>query len=64
MRLSDLTVQELLALANLLLKIADDDSAGDPSASGEITCEIRHVVRLIMEKIEQQGNMLPGAVLN
>ena len=50
MRLSELTVPELLALANILLRIAEEIPAGDKRATREARDEIAHVLSLISEK--------------
>ncbi len=64
MRLSDLTVQELLALANVLLKIADDGEGEGEAASGEVIDEIKYILRLVTEKAGHNGAMLAGSALN
>ena len=50
MRLTELTVPELLALANILLRIAEEIPAEDRKATREARDEITHVLRLIAEK--------------
>ncbi len=50
MRLSDLTVPELLALANVLLRIAEDIPPEDRQATREARDEIAYVLALIAEK--------------
>jgi hypothetical protein len=50
MRLTELTVPELLALANILLRIAEDIPAADRQAVREARDEISYVLRLIAEK--------------
>jgi hypothetical protein len=50
MRLSELTVPELLSLANLLLRMAKDIPAEDRKATREARDEIAHVLKLIADK--------------
>jgi hypothetical protein len=50
MMLSDLTVPELLALANVLLRIAEDIPPEDRQATREARDEIAYVLALIAEK--------------
>ncbi len=50
MRLSELTVPELLALANILLRIAEEIPVEDKRATREARDEIAHVLSLISEK--------------
>lgn len=50
MRLNDLTVPELLALANILLRIAEEIPKEDKRATREARDEIAYVLRLITEK--------------
>ncbi len=50
MRLADLTVPELLALANILLRIAEEIPVEDRRATREARDEIAYVLRLISEK--------------
>ena len=50
MRLADLTVSELLALANILLRIAEEIPKGDRRATREARDEVAYVLRLIAEK--------------
>ena len=50
MRLSDLTVPELLALANVLLRMAEDIPPEDRRATREARDEIAYVLALIAEK--------------
>ncbi len=50
MRLAELTVAELLALANILLRIAEEIPAGDKRATRDARDEIAYVLRLIAEK--------------
>jgi hypothetical protein len=57
MRLTELTVPELLALANILLRIAEEIPAEDRKATREARDEIAHVLRLIAEK---EGSIQPS----
>jgi hypothetical protein len=50
MRLTELTVPELLALANILLRIAEDIPVEDRRATLEARDEISYVLKLIAEK--------------
>jgi hypothetical protein len=50
MRLDELTVPELLALANILLRIAEEIPAEDRRATREARDEIAYVLKLITEK--------------
>jgi hypothetical protein len=50
MRLTELTVSELLALANILLRIAEEIPVGDRQAAREARDEISYVLQLIAEK--------------
>ncbi len=50
MRLTDLTVSELLALANILLRIAEEIPKDDRRATREARDEVAYVLRLIAEK--------------
>jgi len=50
MRLADLTVPELLALANILLRIAEEIPSEDRQATREARDEIAYVLKLISEK--------------
>ncbi|MFZ0572656.1 MAG: hypothetical protein WA265_03790 [Rhodomicrobium sp.] len=50
MRLTELTVPELLALANILLRIAEEIPVDDRRATREARDEIAYVLRLISEK--------------
>jgi hypothetical protein len=50
MRLSELTVPELLALANILLRIAEEIPVEDKRATREARDEIAYVLSLISEK--------------
>ncbi|MGO9483004.1 MAG: hypothetical protein ACLPX9_00250 [Rhodomicrobium sp.] len=57
MRLAELTVPELLALANILLRIAEEIPPEDRPATREARDEIAYVLRLISEK---EGAMHPS----
>jgi hypothetical protein len=50
MRLAELTVSELLALANILLRIAEEIPVEDRKATKEARDEIAYVLKLITEK--------------
>jgi hypothetical protein len=50
MRLTELTVPELLALANILLRIAEEIPVEDRRATREARDEISYVLHLIAEK--------------
>jgi hypothetical protein len=50
MRLEELTVPELLALANILLRIAEEIPAEDRRAAREAREEIAYVLKLISDK--------------
>jgi hypothetical protein len=50
MRLDELTLPELLALANILLRIAEEIPVGDKRATREARDEIAYVLKLINEK--------------
>ena len=50
MRLDELTVSELLALANILLRIAEEIPAEDSRATREARDEISYVLKLIAAK--------------
>ncbi len=50
MRLAELTVPELLALANVLLRIADEIPKEDRRATRDARDEIAYVLKLITEK--------------
>jgi hypothetical protein len=50
MRLTELTVSELLALANILLRIAEEIPVEDRRATREARDEISYVLKLIAEK--------------
>jgi hypothetical protein len=63
MRLTELTVPELLALANILLRIAEDIPVEDRRATREARDEISYVLQLIAEK-EGTGQPSPGPSLN
>ena len=57
MRLAELTVPELLALANVLLRIAEEIPVEDKRATREARYEISYVLSLIAEK--EGGAALP-----
>jgi hypothetical protein len=50
MRLADLTISELLALANILLRIAEDTPERDGAETLETVDEIKYILRLVSEK--------------
>jgi len=50
MRLSELTVPELVTLANFLLRLAEDIPADDRQATREARDELTYVMNLIAEK--------------
>ncbi|MGO9545187.1 MAG: hypothetical protein ACLPPF_10375 [Rhodomicrobium sp.] len=50
MRLAELTVPELLALANVLMRIAEEIPAEDKRATRDARDEISYVLELIAEK--------------
>jgi hypothetical protein len=50
MRLAELTVPELLALANVLLRIAEEIPKEDRRATRDARDEIAYVLKLISEK--------------
>jgi hypothetical protein len=50
MRLTELTVPELLALANVLLRIAEEIPKEDRRATRDARDEIAYVLKLISEK--------------
>ncbi len=60
MRLAELTVPELLALANVLLRIADEIPKEDRRATRDARDEIAYVLKLITEK---EGNTEPSIAL-
>jgi hypothetical protein len=60
MRLAELTVSELLALANVLLRIADEIPKEDRRATRDARDEIAYVLKLISEK---EGAISPSAPL-
>ena len=62
MRLTELTVPELLALANILLRIAEEIPVDDRRATREARDEIAYVLRLISEKEDAHSSGPPGAV--
>jgi hypothetical protein len=57
MRLSELTVPELLTLANFLLRVAEEIPAEDRQATREARDEITYVMNLIAEK---EGSIQPS----
>ncbi len=57
MRLSELTVPELVTLANFLLRLAEDIPAEDRQATREAREEITYVMNLIAEK---EGSVKPS----
>ena len=60
MRLEELTVPELLALANVLLRIAEEIPKEDRAATRDARDEIAYVLKLITEK---EGAKTPSATL-
>ena len=58
MRLTELTVSELLALANILLRIAEEIPVEDRQATKEARDEISYVLSLIADK---EGAEQPSA---
>mgnify|MGYP005835975937 CR=1 FL=1 len=64
MRLADLTVSELLALADILLKIAEDIPGSDGSAIREAVDEIKYILRLISEKTGAPQELYAASALN
>ncbi len=58
MRLAELTVPELLALANILLRIAEEIPVEDRKATREARDEIAYVLKLIADK---EGARQPSA---
>jgi hypothetical protein len=58
MRLSELTISELLALANILLRIADEIPKNEPQRVREARNEIAYVLKLVTEKGE--GRLSPA----
>jgi len=60
MRLDELTVPELLALANILLRIAEEIPREDRRATRDARDEIAYVLKLISEK---EGEKQPSAAL-
>jgi hypothetical protein len=58
MRLTELTVPELLALANILLRIAEEIPVEDRRATREARDEISYVLQLIAEK---EGTSQPSS---
>ncbi|MGO9172678.1 MAG: hypothetical protein ACLP7P_12015 [Rhodomicrobium sp.] len=63
MRLAELTVPELLALANILLRIAEEIPVEDKRATREARDEISYVLKLIAEK-EGSAEFYSGRSLN
>ena len=63
MRLTELTVSELLALANILLRIAEEIPVEDRRATREARDEISYVLQIIAEK-EGKGQPSSGPNLN
>jgi hypothetical protein len=59
MRLAELTVPELLALANVLLRIAEEIPKEDRRATRDARDEIAYVLKLITEK---EGANQPSSV--
>ena len=60
MRLAELTVPELLALANVLLRIAEEIPKEDRAATRDARDEIAYVLKLIAEK---EGKHEPSSAL-
>ncbi len=60
MRLTELTVSELLALANVLLRIAEEIPKDDRRATRDARDEIAYVLKLISEK---EGKTAPSSTL-
>ncbi len=60
MRLDELTVSELLALANVLLRIAEEIPKEDRRATRDARDEIAYVLKLISET---EGVKQPSAAL-
>ena len=60
MRLDELTVSELLALANVLLRIAEEIPKEDRAAARDARDEIAYVLKLITEK---EGEKQPSSAL-
>jgi hypothetical protein len=63
MRRTELTVSELLALANILMRIAEEIPVEDRRATREARDEISYVLQLIAEK-EGVGQPSSGPCLN
>jgi hypothetical protein len=59
MRLADLSIPELLALANVLLKIADDLRKVDRRSAREALHEVKYILSIVTEK-SQQGQPSPA----
>lgn len=55
MRLAELTVPELLALADLLLKIAEATPKVNVSEAHESVDEVKYILQLVREKAHSQG---------
>jgi hypothetical protein len=64
MRLSELSVSELFALANVLLRIAQEIPRGDRRSAREAANEITYVLKLIAEKGERSRQPMPQRALN
>lgn len=64
MRLADLSIPELLDLANVLLTIADDATKCDKAAAQEAVEEIKYILRLVTEKGEQSQGLFARVTLN
>jgi len=60
MKLEELTVPELLALANVLLRIAEEIPKEDRRATRDARDEIAYVLKLITEK---EGKSQPSSML-
>jgi hypothetical protein len=60
MKLDELTVPELLALANVLLRIAEEIPKEDRRAARDARDEIAYVLKLISEK---EGARQPSAAV-
>jgi hypothetical protein len=64
MRLADLSIPELLALANVLLKIAEDLRKADRRSARETLDEVKYILRIVTEKTEQRQLSHAAAWLN
>jgi hypothetical protein len=64
MRLSDLTVPELLTLANVLMRMAEDIPVEDREATREARDEITYVLKLIADKEDAAQPPSSGQHLN